>query len=166
MPAPGAGGDAFHRVRYIHDIDKPEPLDALNDLLALSFHGNKRTVWEYQREWRMVIDATDVTVRTGIEINGTQALSQGAEGLEIDPTGLQVVRDADGETTHLYLKADPALLIDEIGVADPALLDDVAALCCRFGLPAPRLVTPGERVVVEVEEECPDIEQPASKNTG
>lgn len=157
--APGSGGDIFHQVRYIDDIDNPESSQALDDLLALSFHGNKRTVWEYQREWRLVIDAVEVTARTGIEINGTRALSRGGEDIAIDPKGLLVVREADGNATHLYVNADPAILIDEVGVTDEALLASTAALCERFGLPMPRLVTAAERMIIEKEEECASVKR-------
>ncbi|AIF48140.1 hypothetical protein HY57_13160 [Dyella japonica A8] len=144
-PADGEQDPPFFEARYIPRLLAPEAIKARMDLLSLVFHKNKRTRWEFQREHRLIVDASQIAVRTGIEVNGAQAV-HGADHLRIDHAGLTVDFETDGLVRHLYLQADPQVLAEEIGVIHPEHFDEVASLCGRLGLPSPRLVTDAEKL--------------------
>jgi len=143
-PADGEQDPPFFATRYIPRLLAPDALQARSDLLSLVFHRNKRTLWEYQREHRLIVDVSRLAVLTGIEINGAQAI-HGADDLHIDHRGLTVDSETDGTVRRLYLETDPRVLVEEIGVIDPEHFDEVTSLCKQMGLPAPRLVTDAEK---------------------
>lgn len=134
----------FHRVRYLSDIDAPDPSTAINDLLGLKFHGNKHERWDHQREWRLIIDASDVSVRTGVSINGTPNVS-GYEPSRFNADCLTLEQDSDGDVVCLFIKATPRIFIMEIGVTDESRYDEISILCEKHEVPSPRLVTADEK---------------------